>query len=83
MGADRAVHVTTQADLQPLSVAQLLAAVAKKEQPSMVILGKQAIDDDSNQTVGGRWCWVRVARWRVRGEGATRSSVRVASAGRL
>ncbi|MCW3479887.1 electron transfer flavoprotein subunit beta/FixA family protein [Neisseriaceae bacterium JH1-16] len=50
MGADRAVHVETDAELQPLAVAKLLKAVADKEQPSIAILGKQAIDDDANQT---------------------------------
>lgn len=50
MGADRAIHVETDAELQPLAVAKLLKAVVDKEQPGLVILGKQAIDDDSNQT---------------------------------
>jgi electron transfer flavoprotein beta subunit len=50
MGADRAVHVQTDAELQPLAVAKLLSRVVEREQPGLVILGKQAIDDDSNQT---------------------------------
>ncbi|HSW81884.1 MAG TPA: electron transfer flavoprotein subunit beta/FixA family protein, partial [Usitatibacter sp.] len=50
MGADRAVLLETDADLQPLAVAKLLKAVATKEGVGLVILGKQAIDDDSNQT---------------------------------
>ncbi|MBT6442324.1 MAG: electron transfer flavoprotein subunit beta/FixA family protein [Alphaproteobacteria bacterium] len=50
MGADRAVHVETDADLQPLAVAKILKAIADEEQPGLIILGKQAIDDDSNQT---------------------------------
>jgi electron transfer flavoprotein beta subunit len=50
MGADRAVLVETDAELQPLAVAKLLAAVAKKEGAGLAILGKQAIDDDANQT---------------------------------
>jgi electron transfer flavoprotein beta subunit len=50
MGADRAIHVQTDAELQPLAVAKLLKAVVEREQPGVVILGKQAIDDDSNQT---------------------------------
>ena len=50
LGADRAILVETDADLQPLAVAKLLKAVADKEQPQVIILGKQAIDDDSNQT---------------------------------
>ncbi len=50
MGADRAILVETDAELQPLAVAKLLKAVVDKEQPGLVILGKQAIDDDCNQT---------------------------------
>jgi electron transfer flavoprotein beta subunit len=50
MGADRGVLVQTDAELQPLAVAKLLKAVVEKEQPQLVILGKQAIDDDCNQT---------------------------------
>src|SRR6201988_3652845 len=49
IGADRAILVETQAELQPLAVAKLLKAVAEKEQVGLVILGKQAIDDDANQ----------------------------------
>jgi electron transfer flavoprotein beta subunit len=50
IGADRAILVETDVDLQPLAVAKLLQAVCAKEQPQLIILGKQAIDDDSNQT---------------------------------
>jgi electron transfer flavoprotein beta subunit len=50
MGADRGIHVLTDTELQPLAVAKLLKAVVAKEQPGLVILGKQAIDDDCNQT---------------------------------
>ena len=50
IGADRAILVETDAELQPLAVAKLLKAVVDKEQAQLVILGKQAIDDDSNQT---------------------------------
>ncbi|MGF1475551.1 MAG: electron transfer flavoprotein subunit beta/FixA family protein [Geminicoccaceae bacterium] len=54
MGADRSVHVLCEArtdtELQPLAIAKLLKAVVDKEEPHLVILGKQAIDDDSNQT---------------------------------
>ena len=50
IGADRAALVQTDAELQPLAVAKLLKAVVDKEQPRLVILGKQAIDDDANQT---------------------------------
>ena len=50
MGADRATHVAVDQPLLPLNVAKLLAAVARKEQPGLFMLGKQAIDDDCNQT---------------------------------
>ena len=50
MGVVRAVHVETEAALEPLAVAKLLKAVADKEQPQILLLGKQAIDDDANQT---------------------------------
>jgi electron transfer flavoprotein beta subunit len=50
LGADRAILVETDADLQPLAVAKLLKAIAGKESPQLVIMGKQAIDDDNNQT---------------------------------
>uniref|UniRef100_UPI0024E08A93 electron transfer flavoprotein subunit beta/FixA family protein n=1 Tax=Comamonas halotolerans TaxID=3041496 RepID=UPI0024E08A93 len=50
IGADRAILVETDAELQPLAIAKLLKAVVDKEQPGLVILGKQAIDGDNNQT---------------------------------
>jgi electron transfer flavoprotein beta subunit len=50
MGADRAIHVQTDAPLEPLAVAKLLKEVALREQPGLIITGKQAIDDDCNQT---------------------------------
>jgi electron transfer flavoprotein beta subunit len=50
IGADRAILVDTTEELQPLAVAKLLKALVDKEQPQLVILGKQAIDDDCNQT---------------------------------
>merc|ERR1719162_14650 len=54
MGADRAIHIKTtmrtDQELQPLAVAKLLAEAVEKESPDLMILGKQAIDDDSNQT---------------------------------
>jgi len=50
IGADRGILIETDADLQPLAVAKLLKAIIDKEQPGLVITGKQAIDDDSNQT---------------------------------
>ncbi len=50
MGADRAILVQTDAELQPLAVAKLLRAVVEREKPGLIIMGKQAIDDDSNQT---------------------------------
>ncbi len=49
MGADRAILVTSETDVEPLAVAKILKAIAEEEQPGLVILGKQAIDDDSNQ----------------------------------
>ncbi len=50
MGADRAIHVVSDTKVEPLGVAKLLKAIADEEQPGLVILGKQAIDDDNNQT---------------------------------
>jgi electron transfer flavoprotein beta subunit len=50
MGADRAIHVLTDVELQPLAVAKALKAIVGKEEPQLVIMGKQAIDDDCNQT---------------------------------
>ncbi len=50
IGADRAILVETGVEIQPLAVAKLLKAIAAREQPGLVIMGKQAIDDDSNQT---------------------------------
>jgi len=50
MGADRGIHVASDAELEPLAVAKLLKALVERESPELVILGKQAIDDDSNQT---------------------------------
>ena len=50
LGADRAILIATDAQLQPLAVAKLLKAVCEKEQPQLVLCGKQAIDDDASQT---------------------------------
>jgi electron transfer flavoprotein beta subunit len=50
MGADRAILIQTDDEVEPLAVAKLLAKVAEEEEPGLVIMGKQAIDDDSNQT---------------------------------
>ena len=50
MGADRGIHVAVDEDVAPLTVAKLLAAISRNEQPGLIFLGKQAIDDDSNQT---------------------------------
>ncbi len=50
MGADRAIHVVCETDVEPLAVAKILAGIAGEEQPRLFIMGKQAIDDDSNQT---------------------------------
>src|SRR6202040_2724496 len=49
MGADRAILIVSETEIEPLGVAKLLKAIADEEQPGLVILGKQAIDDDSNQ----------------------------------
>ena len=49
MGADRALHIIAEQEVQPLAVAKLIAAVAKKENPKLILMGKQAIDDDSAQ----------------------------------
>lgn len=50
MGADRAIHVLTDDEIQPLTGARILKALANKEEPEVILLGKQAIDDDNNQT---------------------------------
>lgn len=50
MGADRGILVETDAEIQPLAVAKILRTIAQREQPQLIILGKQAIDDDANQT---------------------------------
>jgi len=50
LGADRGIHIETDAEIQSLQAAKLLKAVADKEQPNLIILGKQAIDSDNNQT---------------------------------
>ncbi len=50
MGIDRSILVESEEELQPLAVAKLLAEVVKREQPDLIIMGKQAIDDDNNQT---------------------------------
>ena len=50
IGADRGIHMLTDVELQPLAVAKLLKAIVAKEQPQLVIMGKQAIDDDCNQS---------------------------------
>lgn len=54
LGADRGILIETNAELQPLAVLHYFAAVVKQESPSLVILGKQAIDDDANQTGNAR-----------------------------
>lgn len=50
IGADRSIHVVTDQDIEPLAVAKTLVKIVEKESPDLIILGKQAIDDDSNQT---------------------------------
>ena len=63
MGADRAVHLTTDSDIQPLGIANCLRALVEKESPSLVMLGKQSIDGDNNQTgqmLAGMLGWPQV-----------------------
>jgi electron transfer flavoprotein beta subunit len=50
MGADRAIHITTDSEIQPLAAAGMLKKIVEQESPNLIILGKQAIDDDANQT---------------------------------
>ncbi|NBX02924.1 MAG: electron transfer flavoprotein subunit beta/FixA family protein [Alphaproteobacteria bacterium] len=50
LGADRAIHVATESEIQPLAAAKILSAIVAREQPKLIFLGKQAIDDDCNQT---------------------------------
>ncbi len=74
MGADRAIHVLTDQPVQPLGVARVLKALVEREQPKLVLLGKQAIDDDSNQTgqmLAGLLGWPQatfVSRLKIEGE---------------
>lgn len=78
MGADRAIHVDSEEELQPLAVAKLLKAIVEKEKPDMVILGKQAIDDDSNQTgqmLAGLLNWPQVNSSYLTAESAVDTSI--------
>ena len=50
MGADRGIHVKTESDLEPLAISKIISKIAEDEKPSIILMGKQAIDDDSNQT---------------------------------
>ena len=50
MGADRGIHIKTDNDLDPLAISKIISKVAEEEKPSIILMGKQAIDDDSNQT---------------------------------
>lgn len=74
MGADRAIHVLTEIAVQPLGVAKVLKAVVERERPQLVIMGKQAIDDDSNQAgqmLAGLLGWPQatfVSRLHIEGE---------------
>jgi electron transfer flavoprotein beta subunit len=64
MGADRAIHVETESHLEPLAVARMFKKIVEKEKPDLILLGKQAIDDDSNQTgqmVAGMLGWPQAA----------------------
>ncbi len=76
MGADRAIHVVTDAEVQPLAVAKILKVIVERERPGLVVMGKQAIDDDSNQTgqmLAGLLGWPQatfVSRLEIEGEEA-------------
>ena len=50
MGADRGIHIKTDNDLEPLAISKIISKIAEEEKPSIILMGKQAIDDDSNQT---------------------------------
>ena len=50
MGADRGIHIKTDYNLEPLAISKIISKVAEEEKPSIILMGKQAIDDDSNQT---------------------------------
>ncbi len=50
MGADRGIHIKTDNDLEPLAISKIISKIAEEENPSIILMGKQAIDDDSNQT---------------------------------
>ena len=50
MGADRGIHIKTENDLEPLAISKIISKVAEEEKPSIILMGKQAIDDDCNQT---------------------------------
>ena len=77
MGADRAILVVSETEVEPLAVAKILARIAAEEQPGLVIMGKQAIDDDSNQTgqmLAALLGWGQgtfASKVEVAGEGAT------------
>jgi electron transfer flavoprotein beta subunit len=77
MGADRAILVDTSVELQPLAVAKLLKAIVAKEEPGLVLMGKQAIDDDSNQApqmLAALLAWPQatfISRLTVEGDRAT------------
>jgi len=77
VGADRGILVRTDAELQPLAVAKLLAEIARREVPQLIILGKQAIDDDCNQTgqmLAAMLGWPQAtfaSKVRVEGDGVT------------
>ena len=50
MGADRGIHIKTENDLEPLAISKIISKIAEEEKPSIILMGKQAIDDDCNQT---------------------------------
>ncbi|HIF17466.1 MAG TPA: electron transfer flavoprotein subunit beta/FixA family protein [Cycloclasticus sp.] len=85
MGADRAIHVQTDEEVQPLTGARIFKALADKEQPKIILLGKQAIDDDNNQTaqmLGALSHWPQATfASEVKIEGETATVIREVDAG--
>ena len=76
MGADRAILVQTDEEVEPLGVAKILAKIAEEEQPQLIILGKQAIDDDNNATGPDARGAARLAAGHVRVEGRGSATAR-------
>ena len=87
MGADRAIHISTDDELEPLTVAKLLAAVVREEERNLVFLGKQSIDDDAHQTgqmLAGLLGWsqaTQASKVEIGGEGAEATVIREVDGG--